>query len=148
MAALAHPQPYIRPAGSPAPMGEMNTTPLIDVLLVLLVMFIITIPPVTHALQVDLPRPGPAGSVHPIRNTLSLDPAGQALWNGQPLSDDAVRARLAAVAALSPEPEVQFRPQAQASYARSAELLRLVRESGVTRFGIAGAEEYRTFGRP
>lgn len=129
------------------PIGELNTTPLIDVLLVLLVMFIIAIPAAPHSLHYDLPGPGPAGPVNPVKNTLSVTPAGLILWNGQPVSEQALAARLAQVRAMDRQPEVQFRPDAQASYARSAAVLNLVRQSGISSFGFVGNERYRSFER-
>lgn len=129
------------------PMGELNTTPLIDVLLVLLVMFVLSIPAATHKLDYDLPRGGLAQPVEPVRNVLALDRGGTVLWNGAPIGDTALAATLQQVAATQPEPEVQFRPDPLAPYGRSAEVLRLVRETRVTRFGFAGTEQYRSFGK-
>ena len=70
------------------PMMEMNTTPLIDVMLVLLIMFIITIPPQTHAVKIDLPTPSndPAPEVDPIKNKLTIDEANTLAWNGTPIN--------------------------------------------------------------
>ena len=76
---------FAKSRGAPdeAPMGEMNTTPLIDVMLVLLIMFIITIPIQTHAVKIDLPVPTDAESnVDPEKNKVMIDPAGTITWNG------------------------------------------------------------------
>ena len=72
------------------PMMDLNTTPLIDVMLVLLIMFIITIPPQTHAVKVNLPIPDPnrpQDVIDRIKNRLYIDPASQLFWNGQPIND-------------------------------------------------------------
>jgi len=128
------------------PLGEINTTPLIDVMLVLLVMVILTIPLATHSLEYDLPADGP-GAPNPLKNTLVVTADGQLLWNGTVTSDAGLAGSLAQVRAMSPEPEVQFRPEADAGYQRAAQALQIVKASGITRFGFADNEKYRTFAR-
>lgn len=131
---------------APRPLGEMNTTPLIDVLLVLLVMFIMTIPVSTHSLDYDLPRPGPVGPIPDrVSNVLTIDAAGQARWNGTAVADAQLADSLEQVSTMMPEPEIQYRPDALASYDRSAHVLAIVKQSGVSRFGFAGNEQYRDF---
>lgn len=136
---------------SAAPMGEINTTPLIDVLLVLLVMLIITIPAATHSLEVDLPQCG-AGckppQPNPVRNRLTLDAADRLLWNGAPVTGAELAGALAATRALPVEPELQFAPDAAASYGAAAHTLQAIKASGVTRFGFVDNERHRGFGRP
>ncbi len=132
-----------------APMMEMNMTPLIDVLLVLLIMFIITIPVATHSVDIDLPQPSPATDiiVEPVQNKLILTQADQILWNGQPISEGQLVTLLQQSRGMAVEPELQFEPEARASYEISARVLNLLKASGVTKFGFVGNEQYRTFGR-
>lgn len=132
-----------------APMMEMNMTPLIDVLLVLLIMFIITIPVATHSVDIDLPTPSPATDivVEPVKNKLVLTPANQILWNGNPISQGQLVTLLQQSKAIQPEPELQFEPEARASYELSAQVLNLIKASGVTKFGFVGNEQYRVFGK-
>jgi biopolymer transport protein ExbD len=127
------------------PMSEINTTPLIDVMLVLLIMIIITIPISTHSLEYDLPQDG--GEANPVKNLLIVTSAGKLLWNGSEVTDGELAGSLAQVRAMSPEPEVQFRPDANARYERTAGVLRIVKASRVTRFGFIDNDKYREFGR-
>ena len=132
------------------PMMEMNMTPLIDVLLVLLIMFIITIPVATHAINIDLPQPSPNDNqpeVDPITNKIVLTTDGQILWNGEQLDQEGLRFNLQESLRLPVEPELQFEPEANASYELAAEVLTLIKQSGVTRFGFVGNDQYRQFGR-
>ena len=127
-------------------LGEINTTPLIDVMLVLLVMVILSIPIATNTLEYDLPKAS-AGAPNPLKNSLVIRTDGQLLWNGAVTSDGGLAGALAQVRAMSPEPEVQFRPDANAGYERAAQVLGIVKASGITRFGFADNEKYRTFTR-
>jgi biopolymer transport protein ExbD len=130
------------------PMGEMNTTPLIDVMLVLLIMFIITIPIQTHAVKIDLPvnsdnnDPPP---IDPIKNKVSVDPAGTITWNGSPIDIVTLRLYLDRTKAMSPEPELHVQPDAQARYNVVDNVLAVIKRSGVTKMGFVGNEQYRAF---
>jgi biopolymer transport protein ExbD len=132
-----------------SPMMEMNMTPLIDVLLVLLIMFIITIPVATHSVDIDLPTPSPPTDiiVEPVKNKLVLNAAGQILWNGNAINEANLVALLEQSRAMNPEPELQFEPEARASYELAARVLNLIKASGVTKFGFVGNEQYRVFGK-
>ncbi len=133
-----------------APMMEMNMTPLIDVLLVLLIMFIITIPVATHSVDIDLPQPDPNPppvTIDPIKNKLVLTADNQILWNADPIDGGQLRTLLAQTLTMNPEPELQFEPEALASYDLSARVLNIIKASGVTKFGFVGNEKYRTFGK-
>lgn len=133
------------------PMMEMNTTPLIDVMLVLLIMFIITIPVATHAINIDLPAPDPnpppEDQVDPIVNKIVLTPTNQILWNGTPINSGELVRNLQESLTFAVEPELQFEPEAQASYELSAQVLNIIKASGVTKFGFVGNEKYRSFGK-
>lgn len=131
------------------PMMDMNMTPLIDVLLVLLIMFIITIPVATHSVDIDLPQPSPNDTpplIDPIKNKLVLTQNNVILWNAEPISLGTLVTLLQESLTIDPEPELQFEPEALASYELSANVLRVIKQSGVTKFGFVGNEKYRTFG--
>src|SRR6188508_2285952 len=133
-----------------APMMEMNMTPLIDVLLVLLIVFIMSIPIATHAVAIDLPVPNPnppPDMVDPIKNKIVLTPANEILWNGTPITDNTLVANLQTSLTFSVEPELQFEPEANASYDLSAKVLNIIKFSGVTKFGFVGNEKYRVFNK-
>ncbi|NCP19400.1 MAG: biopolymer transporter ExbD [Erythrobacter sp.] len=133
-----------------APMMDMNMTPLIDVLLVLLIMFIITIPVATHAVNIDLPQPNPNDpqqDIDPIKNKIVLTQDGEILWNGEAINQGQLVRNLELTRDIEPEPELQFEPEALASYDLSARTLNIIKASGVTKFGFVGNEQYRTFGK-
>mgnify|MGYP001765996989 FL=1 len=132
------------------PMMEINTTPLIDVMLVLLIMFIITIPVATHAVNIDLPSPAatpPDVKIERTKNKVVVSPNSEILWNGTPLSEGQLLTALQATLAIKPEPELQFQPDAQAPYDTSAKVLNIIKGSGVTAFGFVGNEQYSEFGK-
>jgi biopolymer transport protein ExbD len=127
------------------PMMEMNTTPLIDVMLVLLIMFIITIPIQTHAVKVDLPVNDPNAvkpPIDPVKNKIAIDPAGTITWNGQPVQATLLRQYLDQSAAMSPEPELQFQPDREARYEVVDNVLAEIKRSNVTKLGFVGNEQY------
>ena len=129
-----------------SPMMEMNMTPLIDVLLVLLIMFIITIPIQTHAVKVDLPvnSPNPTQNpVNPEKNKISIDPAGVIAWNGAPVDEVTLRQYLDQSAGMTPEPELHFQPDPQARYEVVDRTLAVIKRSAITKLGFIGNEQYR-----
>ncbi|APE27617.1 ExbD/TolR family protein [Aurantiacibacter gangjinensis] len=131
------------------PMMDMNMTPLIDVLLVLLIMFIITIPVATHAVSIDLPQPTDnpnTPEVDPVKNKIVLTTDEQILWNGTSISEGELVTNLQRSVAMTPEPETQFEPVANASYDHAARVLNIINGFGLTRFGFVGNEQYRQFG--
>ena len=133
-----------------SPMMEMNMTPLIDVLLVLLICFILSIPVATHSIDIDLPvaNPNPPpNQVDPIKNKIVLTPQNEILWNGDKISQATLVAHLQESLTFAVEPELQFEPEPQASYDLSAKVLNIIKASGVTKFGFVGNEKYRVFGK-
>lgn len=134
-----------------SPMMEMNTTPLIDVMLVLLIMFIITIPVATHSIDIDLPVASPPDTppppIDPVKNKVVLTRDNQILWNGSPISQQVLEQSLQATTRMKPEPELQFQPEPDASYELSAGVLQVIKASAVTKFGFVGNEQFATFGK-
>ena len=132
------------------PIMNMNTTPLIDVMLVLLVMFIITIPIQTHAVKIDLPQNNvnpPPQIIKPDVNKLVVDQGGTIQWNGSPIDLVTLRTYLDRTKAMANEPELHIQPDAQARYAVVDEMLAVVKRSKVTKVGFVGNEKYADFGK-
>jgi biopolymer transport protein ExbD len=127
------------------PMMEMNTTPLIDVMLVLLIMFIITIPIQTHAVKVDLPQNSnnPAPVVEPQKNKLYIDANNNIFWNSVQIDDLTLRQYLDASLQQDPEPELHFQPDPNARYDVVDRVLAIVKRANVTKLGFVGNEQYR-----
>ena len=133
-----------------SPMMEMNTTPLIDVMLVLLIMFIITIPVATHAVNIDLPSatpPPPNSVVLPDKNKLILTQSNEIMWNGGVITEGQLVSLLQGTLAKTPEPELQFQPEEFASYQIAARVINIIKASGVHAFGFVGNEQYREFNK-
>lgn len=127
-----------------APIVAMNTTPLIDVLLVLLVMLIITIPPQTHAVKFDLPIPSvrKIPPPNPLKNELAISRSGGLLWNGVPISETVLRRELELTGQMSTNPELHLRPDADARYGRVDEVLSIIKSEHVRNVGFVGNEAY------
>jgi biopolymer transport protein ExbD len=126
------------------PMMEMNMTPLIDVLLVLLIMFIITIPIQTHAVKVDLPQgQNPSNPVQADKNKITIDPAGTVAWNGSPVDEVTLRQYLDQTKTISPEPELHFQPDPEARYEVVDRTLAVIKRADVSKLGFIGNEQYR-----
>jgi biopolymer transport protein ExbD len=127
------------------PMIDMNVTPLIDVMLVLLIMFIITIPIQTHAVKLDLPvnqRNQPPPPIQPTKNTVSVTAAGQITWNGSPITKDQLRNYLEVTQQLNPIPELHLQPDATARYELVDEVLAITKRAHVQKMGFVGNEYY------
>ncbi len=119
------------------PMSEINMTPLIDVMLVLLVIFIITAPLIGSSLKLDLPTsPAAQPNDAPAFVALALDAEGRAYLDERPLDDAALAARLAEAAARDPATEVQLRADRRVPYGRVAELIGLAQQAGLARIGF------------
>lgn len=129
------------------PMSDINMTPLIDVMLVLLIMFIITIPIQTHAVKMNMPVPNNAAPPPkpPEIVRIDLDFDGTIGWNGEVLQPDdraGVESRLAAIAALPDQPEVHLRPNKLVEYKHVAMIMATAQRLGVTKIGIVGNEQF------
>lgn len=126
------------------PMMEMNTTPLIDVMLVLLIMLIITIPKQTHAVKIDLPQPNNNQQViDSQKNKVIITKDQQILWNGAPVDEVTLSQYLDQTTAMSPEPELHFQPDPDAPYSKVDEVLAIIKRANVTKLGFVGNEQYR-----
>ncbi len=134
-----------------SPMMEINTTPLIDVMLVLLIMFIITIPVATHSVDIDLPVANDAQNtpppVDPVKNKVVLTADNRILWNGQAITDATLLTLLKQSLTYAVEPELQFEPEENAAYDLTAKVLNVIKGSQVTKFGFVGNEKYAAFGK-
>lgn len=132
--------------GEPEAMVEMNTTPLIDVMLVLLIMLIITIPIQTHAVKLDMPRPTNAPVdqlVKPEVIDLEVDFDGTVIWNGTPITDQhTLEGFLVNAANKDPQPEVHLKPNRLAKYDHVARVLASAQRLGVLKIGFVGNEQY------
>jgi biopolymer transport protein ExbD len=130
--------------GEDEPMMDINTTPLIDVMLVLLIMFIITLPVMTHAVKLDMPQsrnaPPPPVVVEPIQ--LEIDWDGTVIWNGTPVQLSALEGYFRVEAAKNPQPEVHVRPNRRANYDTVAKVLALAQRNGMQRIGFVGNEQF------
>ena len=124
--------------GPMRPMAEINTTPLVDVMLVLLVIFIITAPLLTHAIRLDLPSAqAPVSAATPETITVSIDAGGRVFWNDSPLDDSAALAgRLAEAAVRTPQPELHLRADREVRYQRLADVMAAAQRAGIARIGF------------
>ncbi len=127
--------------GEHDPVPQMNTTPLIDVLLVLLVILIITIPVQSHKLPIDLPPPGKA-SAPPVTHRLTLAADGTTRWDGTAIDEAALRTRLGALRSDPAQPLLEMQVDAETAYVRFDRTLALVKREGVTKLGFVGNEQW------
>ncbi|HYG48977.1 MAG TPA: biopolymer transporter ExbD [Allosphingosinicella sp.] len=116
------------------PFSTINTTPIIDVMLVLLIMFIITLPLMTHSVKIDIPQDGDTQS-DPVTHRLALDSASRLTWNGAPIAEEALPARLAAVRESRVD-FLLFRAEAETRYEDFDRVLAHVKRAGVERLGF------------
>src|SRR5438309_5541024 len=131
--------------GEDAPMSDINTTPLIDVMLVLLIMFIITIPVQTHAVKLDLPvnqaNPPPV-VINPVKNVVTINAQNQVFWNGSPVDMQTLRQYLDTTQQMNPVPELHLQPDATARYEIVDQVLALTKKAHVQKMGFVGNEYY------
>jgi len=131
-------------SGDPDVMVDINTTPLIDVMLVLLIMLIITIPIQLHSVNLNMPVGNPPPPlVQPEVVKIDIDGDGTIRWNGEAVPQLAVlEARLQAAAGQSVQPELHVRPDKRVSYKTVAYVLAAVQRLGLTKIGLAGGEQF------
>ena len=133
---------------SSEPMMDINTTPLIDVMLVLLIMFIITIPIQTHAVKLDLPQNQPDQApppIEPVKNTVVIMPNGAVLWNGTSVTLTTLRQYLDITTTMTPTPELHLQPHPQARYETVDEVLAVTKRAQITAMGFVGNEAYTSW---
>ena len=130
----------------PEPMMEMNMTPLIDVLLVLIIMLIITIPKQNHSVNLNMPvgTPPPLTDQKPVVVTIDVDFDGTILWDGEVIPDRAaLEAKMNSVAAMPNQPEVHLRPNKLVEYKVVAGVMATAQRLGVTKIGMVGNEQFQ-----
>ena len=127
------------------PMVDMNITPLIDVLLVLIIMLIMTIPPQTHAVKLDLPQNTnqPPPPIEPLKNTVGITAEGAITWNGTPITQMQLRQYLEVTQQMNPIPELHLQPDATARYELVDEVLAITKKAHVQKMGFVGNEYYQ-----
>ena len=132
------------PASRNAPMAEINMVPLIDVMLVLLVVFIVTAPLLTHAVKLDLPQASShVNQLKPDKVELAIDAKGQIFWNGEPVDRTALQQRMAVAGQHSPQPEIHVRADENVSYKFVAQSLADASKAGLTKIGFVSQPESR-----
>ena len=127
------------------PMMDINTTPLIDVMLVLLIMFIITIPIQTHAVKLDLPQDQPNQQpppIDPVKNKIVVTQNNSILWNGAPVNQVQLRQYLDITQQLNPIPELHLQPEPNARYDMVDQVLVVTKQANVSKMGFVGNEAY------
>tara|TARA_R110002049_G_scaffold17416_2_gene67773 strand:- start:207 stop:623 length:417 start_codon:yes stop_codon:yes gene_type:complete len=123
--------------GGTPQMSEINMVPLIDVMLVLLIVFMITAPLLTHRVQIDLPAASSqATQEKPETVALAVDGDGALYWNDEPIARAALAARLASAAAEDPQPELHLRADRDTRYQLLAEIMSEAREAGIEKMGF------------
>lgn len=132
-------------SSDPEVMTEMNTTPLIDVMLVLLIMLILTIPVQLHSVNLNLPAgtPPPQTKAPPPVVTIDIDFDGTVSWNGEPLAGRAaLESRLQQASSQAEQPEVHIKPNKLVEYSAVASVLASAQRLGVTKLGVIGNEQF------
>lgn len=130
--------------GSDEPMMDINTTPLIDVMLVLIITLIMSIPVMTHAVKLDMPQPTPGDPLiepPPVIN-LTIDFDGKVYWDGEPLDLPTLEQRFRSASSLDPQPELHIRPDKWAKYDAVAKVLAAAQRNRMEKIGMVGGEQF------
>ena len=125
--------------GGSGPIADINVTPLVDVLLVLLIIFMITMPLLTHKIKVDLPQPTnnpPPETNPPDPILLSVRPGGQLFWNDEPITEVGLQAQLRVTAEKNPQPELQIKAERTTKYQEVATVMADAKNAGMTKIGF------------
>ncbi|ACC71126.1 biopolymer transporter ExbD [Paraburkholderia phymatum] len=121
-------------------MNEINMTPLVDVMLVLLIVFMVTIPVIRHAVKIDLPHASSQKEdMKPAQVTVSIDADGNVMWDEQKISDDTLQAKIAAAAQQNPQPELHLSADRKVAYEKVAEVMSAAQAGGLTKIGFVTA---------
>ncbi|MFZ2237843.1 MAG: biopolymer transporter ExbD [Dokdonella sp.] len=124
--------------GQGAPMSEINVTPLVDVMLVLLIIFMITAPLMTHKIRIDLPQANPnvQQDTPPDPIDLAVKESGDLFWNDEPITNAMLQAQLRVVAQRTPQPELQIRAEKKTEYQNIATVMAEAKSAGMVKIGF------------
>ena len=129
--------------GDPEVMMDINTTPLIDVMLVLLVMLIITIPIQLHAVNLEMPvGTPPQNNIQPEKVQIDIDERSTVYWQGLPVNAQDLEQKMELVSTMSPQPEVHIRPNKDCSYQVFANVLSSTKRKGLSKVAVIGHEQF------
>ena len=118
-------------------MNEINMTPLVDVMLVLLIVFMVTIPVIRHAVKIDLPHASSQKEdTKPAQVTVSIDADGDVMWDDKKISDEDLRAKIAAAAQQTPQPELHLDADRKVAYEKVAQVMSAAQAGGLTKIGF------------
>jgi biopolymer transport protein ExbD len=118
-------------------MSEINMTPLVDVMLVLLIIFLVTIPAINHAVKIDLPKASSAPQdTKPAHVDVAVEADGTVLWNDQKVDDEALQARIADASKQTPQPELRLRADRKVPYERVADVMSAAQGGGLSKIGF------------
>lgn len=129
--------------GDPEPMMEMNMTPMIDVMLVLIIMFITTLPIANHAVNLNMPTgPSAPKTEEPVVVKIDVDFDGTMTWNGEVVTRSQLEDKLTAAAAMNPQPEIHLQPNRLVAYKSVAAVMASAQSRGITKLGMVGNEQF------
>ncbi len=130
------------PSDEPETMMDINTTPLIDVMLVLLVMLIVTIPIQLHAVNMEMPLPSPPPPVKPPEININIDPNNALYWQGLPVSMVELDQKMRELSEMANQPVVKIRPDKNSQYSVFANVLSSTKRIGLTKIAVLGSEQF------